>query len=519
MRPIAPWALPALYVPFDVEQFGDFWLEIVESEAIAGLGLALGGLSITTPHKEVAFAVAGATSPLSERLQAVNTLTPRRRGLGRRVDRRRGRRRGAARERRRAARPSRRGRRLRRRRPRGGARTGGRRRAGRAGEPGPERGRAAARALGLPFVPLADLENSGPSAARAPADGFEVYVHATPLGRRDGDETPLPVAGLAPGAVVVDLVYGESPTPLVVDARRRGLRAIDGREVLLYQAIPQFRSMTGNDLPVELGGGCWASGRGAREAQGEPAGGGLRRCSSIRRRACGSSRRSSPTSSKRAGFAKRFCRWSTTSRRTSRCSRRGARELYRFADRDGELLALRSDFTPLLARLLAPHLAALELPLRLFYRGDVVRCPERGAPSEVEQHQIGGELLGSEAEGPGLEREAALACARLLAVASGGRAHLVLGFAGALDELLVAAVGRERAPELARAIARRERSASRLGSAGAAAAARRTTAIAEIIDLGAPSAATASRCARRARPRRAGGPAPGAGAPRTGGAR
>ena len=28
--------------------------------------------------------------------------------------------------------------------------------------------------------------------------------------------------------------------------------AIDGREVLLYQAIPQFRAMTGNDLPVEL---------------------------------------------------------------------------------------------------------------------------------------------------------------------------------------------------------------------------------------------------------------------------
>ena len=48
-------------------------------------------------------------------------------------------------------------------------------------------------------------------------------------------------------------------------------------------------------------------------------------------------------------------------------------ELYRFIDRDGEQLALRADFTPLLARLLAPRLAALDLPLRLFYRGDVVR--------------------------------------------------------------------------------------------------------------------------------------------------
>lgn len=152
-------------------------------------------------------------------------------------------------------------------------------------------------------------------------------------------------------------------------------------------------------------------------------------------------------------------------------------ELYRFADRDGELLALRSDFTPLLARLLAPHLAALELPLRLFYRGDVVRCPGRGPQGEVEQYQIGGELLGDEGAGPALEREAALACARLLAVATGGRAHLVLGLAGALDEMLVTAVGAERAPALARAIARRERGAARSDS---------SRAIAEIIDHGLP---------------------------------
>lgn len=158
-------------------------------------------------------------------------------------------------------------------------------------------------------------------------------------------------------------------------------------------------------------------------------------------------------------------------------------ELYRFADRDGELLALRSDFTPLLARLLAPHLSALELPLRLFYRGDVVRCPQRGARGEVEQYQIGGELLGSEGSGAALEREAALTFARLVALATGGRAHLVLGLAGALDELLLQAAGSERAPELAQAIARRERSAARQGPAGNAASG---AAIAEIIDEGVP---------------------------------
>ncbi|MEL7062053.1 MAG: ATP phosphoribosyltransferase regulatory subunit, partial [Acidobacteriota bacterium] len=54
-------------------------------------------------------------------------------------------------------------------------------------------------------------------------------------------------------------------------------------------------------------------------------------------------------------------------------------ELYRFVDRDGEVLALRADFTPMLARLLAPRLPSLELPLRLFYRGDVLRYQEERA--------------------------------------------------------------------------------------------------------------------------------------------
>ncbi|MEO8195827.1 MAG: type I 3-dehydroquinate dehydratase [Thermoanaerobaculia bacterium] len=245
--------LPAVYVPFDVEQFGDFWLELVESEAIADLGLVLGGLSITTPHKEVAFAVAGATSPLSERLQAVNTLTPRR-GVweGESTDAY-----GVV-EALRARGVEPRGRRI------AVIGCGGAGRAAALGlavagaevvlaNRGPERGMAAARSLGLPFVPLAELFEE--RAAGSPAGGgFEVYVHATPLGRRNSDELPLPVARLAAGAVVVDLVYGETPTPLVAESRRRGLAAIDGREVLLYQAIPQFRAMTGQDLPVALAG-------------------------------------------------------------------------------------------------------------------------------------------------------------------------------------------------------------------------------------------------------------------------
>ena len=233
----------ALYVPFDVVHFGDFWLEVVESELPARLGVPLAGLSVTTPHKEVAFAVAGATSPLAQRLQAVNTLTPRAgvwegestdaEGVVAALAAR-----GVAARGRTAAVVG----------------CGGAGRAAAVGlahagarvalvNRGAERGLAAARSLGLPFVALADLD-----VAR-----FDLFVHATPLGRAAADELPLPVAKLAAGTAVVDLVYGEEPTRLVAESRRLGFAAVDGREVLLRQAAPQFRAMTGRELPIELG--------------------------------------------------------------------------------------------------------------------------------------------------------------------------------------------------------------------------------------------------------------------------
>lgn len=71
-----------------------------------------------------------------------------------------------------------------------------------------------------------------------------------------------------------------------------------------------------------------------------------------------------------------------------------ARErLYRFVDRDGQLLALRGDFTPMLARLIAPRLSAVELPRGLYYRGDVVRYQELRPGRMREYSELGCELL------------------------------------------------------------------------------------------------------------------------------
>ena len=135
-------------------------------------------------------------------------------------------------------------------------------------------------------------------------------------------------------------------------------------------------------------------------------------------------------------------------------------ELYRFIDRDGELLAVRADFTPMLARLLAPRLGALSLPLRLFYRGDVVRYEEERAGRQREFYQMGAELLGL--PGEAAEHEMLRLFLDLLALAGGDPVQVVLGFAGALDRLLLGA-GVSDPGRLATAVARRERGEVRRG--------------------------------------------------------
>ena len=74
--------------------------------------------------------------------------------------------------------------------------------------------------------------------------------------------------------------------------------------------------------------------------------------------------------------------------------RGAARHSYRFVDRDGELVSIRSDFTPMVARALAPAIAAEDLPLRVFYRGDVIRCEATRLGANRELFQIGAELIG-----------------------------------------------------------------------------------------------------------------------------
>jgi 3-dehydroquinate dehydratase/shikimate dehydrogenase len=288
--------IPALYLPFQTDAFGDFWLEVVEEGVLETLGLPIHGLSITAPFKAAALAVAGAESPLAGLVGGANTLVLRQgvweaestdpEGVVEPL-----RERGIEIEGRRAAVVG----------------AGG---AGRAAAVGlsragarvtmfnrsAERGERAAEELGLECRALGELGGA--------IGELEMVVNATPVGRgaevgvgmgagaagpeagaggqvrgaqqasqgrrgeaarrgeqvqrgeRAADEPlPFPVDGLRAGTVVIDLVYRrpeEGPTPLLAAAAARGALTVDGREVLLGQARGQFRLMTGRELPREL---------------------------------------------------------------------------------------------------------------------------------------------------------------------------------------------------------------------------------------------------------------------------
>ncbi len=235
----------ALYVPFHAESFGDFWLDLVESGTLNDLGIPLWGLSVTAPYKEVALSVAGGASPRAQHIGAANTLVLRGetweaastdpegvvlalRHAGVAI-------RGV---------------------PAAVVGCGG---AGKAAAVGLQmagadvtlvnrsqrRGHKASMELRLPFLPLAELD---------PGE-FQILIQATSLGSREGDDLPFDPGRLTAGAAVGDMVYGTRPTRLVREVRAAGRVAIDGREILLHQALDQFRLMTGCELDEPLARG------------------------------------------------------------------------------------------------------------------------------------------------------------------------------------------------------------------------------------------------------------------------
>ena len=100
----------------------------------------------------------------------------------------------------------------------------------------PERARALAREM--------DVD----AAEEPPARAVDLVVNATAAGLRrgDGDELPLPEASM-----LVELVYGSGPTRLAARAAGRGMRVVDGLEVLVRQGALSLEIWTGREPPLD----------------------------------------------------------------------------------------------------------------------------------------------------------------------------------------------------------------------------------------------------------------------------
>ncbi len=233
--------LAALYLPFRVDDFQRFLDRLGASEALARLGMPIRGLTVIAPHTEAACRIADEHDPGIRHVGAANLLV--RAGNGWRA--------GSTdaegvleplREIGLAVAGL----------PAAVVGCGG---AGRAVAAGlaaagaevtivnrtEERGRRTAERLGRPFLPLGELR----------PEAFRLLVNATPTGR-NGSPSAVDLDAADGLETVVDLVYGDHPTPLIRRARQLGLQAIDGRRVLVAQARAQMLGMTGFRMSRQL---------------------------------------------------------------------------------------------------------------------------------------------------------------------------------------------------------------------------------------------------------------------------
>jgi len=94
---------------------------------------------------------------------------------------------------------------------------------------------------------------TGQGAELIPAIECEVLVNATPLGLKPGDHLPLALEEAPRAQVAFDMVYGRGETAWVRQMRQEGLRAADGRAMLVAQGAAAFRRwFPDEDPPSEV---------------------------------------------------------------------------------------------------------------------------------------------------------------------------------------------------------------------------------------------------------------------------
>jgi shikimate dehydrogenase len=84
---------------------------------------------------------------------------------------------------------------------------------------------------------------------------YELIVNTTTVGLRGEDpfdHLPLRRDGFGPGQVVVDMVYGDTPSPLLAVAAEAGAATVDGIEVLVQQGAISLQVWTDREPPIDV---------------------------------------------------------------------------------------------------------------------------------------------------------------------------------------------------------------------------------------------------------------------------
>ena len=81
-------------------------------------------------------------------------------------------------------------------------------------------------------------------------EGAGLLVNTTKLGMIGAPMLSMPLTKLPRSAIVTDIVYTPLMTPLLVSARERGNRTVDGLGMLLHQAQPGFTAWFGREPKV-----------------------------------------------------------------------------------------------------------------------------------------------------------------------------------------------------------------------------------------------------------------------------
>lgn len=97
-------------------------------------------------------------------------------------------------------------------------------------------------------------ELGGEAVAEPDQTAFELIVNTTAVGLGGEDpfaELPLAADAFSPAQTVVDMVYGEGPTPLLRAAEVAGAGTVDGTEILVQQGALSLEIWTDRPAPLE----------------------------------------------------------------------------------------------------------------------------------------------------------------------------------------------------------------------------------------------------------------------------